>query len=58
MKNKNIFRTTEFIRCGDVENFKIWLNEQPKDFICVKIMHTTQHEIDELKKNKQKKEKK
>ncbi len=50
MEQKNIFKTTEFIRIGGLENFKQWLSEQPKDFICVKIMHTTQHDIDEQKK--------
>lgn len=49
---KSIFKTTEFIRCGGLENLKQWLSEQPDDFICVKIMHTTQHEIDELKSRK------
>lgn len=52
-----IFRTTEFIRCGGIENIKKWLNEQPKDFICIKIMHTTQNEIDNLKKEIKKEEK-
>lgn len=47
----SIFKTTQFIRCGGLENFKEWLKKQPKDFICIKIMHTTQHEIDELKEN-------
>lgn len=47
---KSIFYTTEFIRCGGLENFKQWLSEQPDDFICVKIMHTTQHEIDKNRK--------
>ena len=52
-KKRNIYKITEFIRCGDLEEFKRWLNEQSEDFICVRIMHTTQHEIDELKKKKQ-----
>ena len=47
---EGIFKTTEFIRCGGLKTVKNWLNKQPKDFICVKIMHTTQHEIDEFKK--------
>ena len=51
---KDIFRMVSFIRCGGLENFKNWLNKQPEDFICVKIMYTTQYEIDELKKETEK----